>query len=210
MTREAPSIGEPPDDLRRFPVWHVLKGTSFFRVTSGEHGPWWFANAGDGRFDLDPPRGTCYLADDPVVAVLEFLGAAASAPVLDPAILDDRAVWSVQLPEQCDAADVTVRRARGFGVTAELASVTPYAVARRWAAAFAAAGFGGIRYRARHDPAGGRCLALFGVAGERRRWRRGRRGSIDESLRERLRVEAGIVVAAGPPSERQLDVRDVV
>ena len=61
-------------------------------------------------------------------------------------------MWHLGLPRQCSAADTTVRAARGFGVTAELASITPYDLPQQWAAAFAAAGHEGVRYRVRHDP----------------------------------------------------------
>lgn len=186
-------------------MWHVHAGTALHRVTSRGRGPWWFASDGSGRFDLDPPRGTCYLADDALVALLESLG-----PVLpgglDVADLQARVVWSVPLPAQCDAADTTARSARSHGVTAEVATVTPYDRPRRWAAAFAQAGFGGVRYRARHDPAGGRVLALFGAAGERRGWRRGRPAAATE-LAERLVAECRIVVAPRP-GVAELDVRD--
>ena len=208
MSRAAPSLGEP-GALDGFPVWHVLRGTAFYRVTAEGNGPWWFASDGGGRFDLPAPRGTCYLADDPLVALLEVLGALASAPVIEPGVLDGRSVWTLEMPDQCDAADTTTRRARGFGITAELAATARYAVTQRWAAAFAGAGFGGVRYRARHDPAGGRCLALFGAAGERRRWRRGRPAPVGDDLLERLRREAGVVVAPGRPSLDALrEVRD--
>jgi hypothetical protein len=189
-------------------VWHVLRGTTFHRVTAAGNGPWWFSSDGSGRFDLGPPRGTCYLADDPLVALLEALGVLASAPVVDPAVLDGRSVWTLALPEQCDAADTTTRRARGFGVTAELAAGARYALAQRWATALAAAGFGGLRYRARHDPGGGRCLALFGAAGERRRWKRGRPAPVGPSLLDRLRAEAGVVLAAAGPSVESLQLVD--
>jgi hypothetical protein len=210
VSRQEPSVAAaPPADLHAFPVWHVLRGTVLHRVTDAGRGPWWFASDGEGRFDLPPPRGTCYLADDPLVALLEALGPAGSAPVLAASVLDGRVVWSVALPDQCDAADLTARGARRFGVTAELAASTPYPTAQRWAAALAAAGYDGLRYRARHDPAGGRCLALFGAAGERRRWRRGRPAPVAATLAGRLRDEAGIVVEAARPSERALrDVRD--
>lgn len=208
MSAPVPSLGEP-GDLRGFPVWHVLRGATFHRVTAAGRGPWWFSSDGAGRFDLPPPRGTCYLADDPLVAVLEVLGAAASAPVIDPALLEERSVWTLELPDQCDAADTTTRRARGLGITAELAATAAYGTTQRWAAAFAGVGLGGVRYRARHDPGGGRCLALFGAAGERRRWRRGRPAPVGEALLRRLQAEAGISLAPERPSLRSLrDVRD--
>jgi hypothetical protein len=190
-------VTDPPEALDRFPVWHVHAGTTFHRVTHGEHGPWWFASDGGGRFDLVSPRGTCYLADDPVLAVLEVFGDLWPG-VVSAEFLSMRRLWTLALPSQCDAADTTVRAARGFGVTAELATVTPYELPQRWAFALAAAGFDGIRYRARHDPGGGRALALFGAAGERTRWRRGRSSPIAGPLLERLRREAGVVVAPIP------------
>ena len=63
--------------------------------------------AGEGRFDLDPPRGTCYLADDPLVAVLELLGAVGSVAAVHPSVLEGAVVWSLPMPTQCDAADAT-------------------------------------------------------------------------------------------------------
>ena len=203
--REAPSLGTP-GDLTGFPVWHVLRGAVLHRVTDAGRGPWWFASDGGGRFDLDAPRGTCYLADDAVVALLEVLGAAASAPVLAASLFDDRVVWSVALPEQCDAADTTTRRARALRRhrrAGDDRDVPP--ASRAWAAAFAGAGLGGVRYRARHDPGGGRCLALFGAAGERRRWRRGRSTPVAGALLTRLRDEAGVVLVGGRPHDDELD-----
>jgi hypothetical protein len=199
--RERSTLAEPPDPeaLAAFPVWHVHAGTTFHRVTHGEHGPWWFASDGAGRFDLAPPRGTCYLADDPVLALLEVFGDLRPG-IVSAELLATRRLWTLALPAQCDAADTTVRAARGFGVTAELATTTPYDLPQRWAAAFGAAGHDGIRYRARHDPGGGRALALFGAAGERARWRRGRSTPIAEDLVERLRSEAGVAVAPIPDS----------
>jgi hypothetical protein len=200
--RQRPALTPPPasEQLATFPVWHVHAGTTFHRVTRGDHGPWFFASDGTGRFDLSPPRGTCYLADDPVLAVLEVFGDLRPAMVSAEHVAARR-LWTLALPAQCDAADTTVRAARGHGVTAELATVTPYDGPQAWAAAFAAAGFDGIRYRARHDPGGGRALALFGAAGERTRWRRGRSSPIGPDVLERLRTEAGVVVAPIPDSK---------
>jgi hypothetical protein len=167
--RQTPSIGPPPaaEALAGFPVWHVLAGTVLCRVTSAGFGPWWFSSDEEGRFDLVPPRGTCYLADD----------------------------------------DTTVRAARGFGVTGELASMVPYDLPQRWAAAFAAAGYQGVRYRIRHDPGGSRALALFGAAGERR-WPQGRSQQVAGSLLARLASEAGVRVAPIPAASDLPEVWD--
>jgi len=195
-TRQIPSIGAPPDpdDLAGFPVWHVHAGTVLCRVTTSGLGPWWFSSGGAGRFDLAPPRGTCYLADDEVGALLEVLG---PVVVVSSSWAGRLSMWHLGLPHQCSAADTTVRAARGFGVTAELASMTPYALPQRWAAAFAATGHQGVRYRVRHDPGGSRALALFGATGERR-WPRGRRQRIGPTLLGRLAAEAGVRVAPLP------------
>jgi hypothetical protein len=57
-------------------------------------------------------------------------------------------------------ADLTSRRALGFGVTASLGASEEYDESQGFAAAVANAGFGGIRYLLRHDPA----QRLYGVA----------------------------------------------
>ena len=196
-TRQTLALGLPPapDDLVGFPVWHVHGGTTLFRVTTSGYGPWWFSSDGAGRFDLVPPRGTCYLADDELGAVLEVLGPVA---VVSAAWAKRFSIWQLGLPDQCSAADTTVRAARGFGVTAELATMTPYDLPQLWAAAFAAAGYQGVRYRVRHDPGGSRALALFGAAGERKRWRRGRCRDVDDDLLDRLADATGLRVAAVP------------
>ena len=115
MSREVSSLGDPPDDLDGFPVWHVHAGTVLHRVTRRDVGPWWFSSSG-GRFDLPPPRGTCYLADDEVVAVLESFGGLVPGPTVAAADVARRVVWDLPLPTQCDAADATVRGARRLGV----------------------------------------------------------------------------------------------
>ncbi|HEX6568164.1 MAG TPA: RES domain-containing protein [Acidimicrobiales bacterium] len=204
--RQTPSIGPPPppEQLAGFPAWHVHAGTVLCRVTSAGLGPWWFSSDAQGRFDLEPPRGTCYLADDEIGALLEVLG---PVQVVSPAWAGRLSMWHLGLPHQCRAADTTVRAARGFGVTAEIASITPYAVPQRWAAAFAAAGHQGVRYRIRHDPGGSRALALFGAAGERR-WPRGRSQRIGRAVLSRLTAESGIRVAPVPAASDLGEVWD--
>jgi RES domain len=196
-TRQTLALPLPPapTDLKGFPVWHVHSGTTLFRVTSSGHGPWWFSSDGAGRFDLAPPRGTCYLADDEMGALLEVLGPVA---VVSADWAKRFSIWLLGLPDQTSAADTTVRAARGFGVTAELATMTPYDMPQRWASAFAAAGYQGVRYRVRHDPGGSRALALFGLAGERRRWPRGRRRDVDDDVLDRLADATGLRIATLP------------
>ncbi|MHB8289454.1 MAG: hypothetical protein ACYDEY_09500 [Acidimicrobiales bacterium] len=42
------------------------------------------------RFDLDDPEGTCYLATDELVAVIETIGSDAAIGVVTPEFLDAR------------------------------------------------------------------------------------------------------------------------
>lgn len=63
-------------------------------------------------------------------------------------------------------ADLTSRRALGFGVTASLGADEDYAAGQAFAASALAAGYEGIRYLVRHDPAQRLYgLALFGPKG---------------------------------------------
>ncbi len=63
-------------------------------------------------------------------------------------------------------ADCTSARCRKLGLTGEVHSTPDYARTQAWAAAFAAAGFDGVRYLLRHDPSQRlRGIALFGPAG---------------------------------------------
>lgn len=125
--------------------------------------PWWFSADGSGRFDLDPPEGTCYLATDAFAAIRE---ATRLGPV-STIWLADRELRRVTAPDPGARLAATTRQAAGrYGVTTELATVVPYDLPRRWAAAFRAVGFDGIRHQLRHDqrarPSG---VALFGQAG---------------------------------------------
>lgn len=55
------TLGEP-GDLTGFPAAAAPK--RLVRVCRAENGTWWFSSDGSGRFDLDPPEGTCYFAAD--------------------------------------------------------------------------------------------------------------------------------------------------
>jgi hypothetical protein len=58
-------------------------------------------------------------------------------------------------------AAATWKAAGRYGVTAELGTLVPYDLPQRWAAAFRAHGFKGMRHMLRHDPrsrATGVCL----------------------------------------------------
>ena len=112
-------------------------------------------------------------------------------------------------------ADLTARKATGFGLNAEIHTTLDYARTRRWAAAFHRNGFRGLRHRLRGDVsqrlAG---WALFGTAGLRQRAPSGMStsvGMLDRAevaqVLERLGVElrpiASIVPVVDPPRRRR-------
>jgi hypothetical protein len=79
--------------------------------------------------------------------------------------LEIRRIVRLDLPPVL-LADCSSGLCREFGLTGEIHSTPDYALTQAWAAAFAAAGFDGIRYLLRHDP-GQRLagIAFFGPAG---------------------------------------------
>lgn len=161
----------------------------------------------DGRFDLPEPHGTCYLAADPVASLLEVLIPERNGGAVSSEFIAELRIRELQIPEEVLAADVTSRRASGFGITAEIGTLVPYQRPQSWAANFFRAGFRGIVYWLRHDPARSEALALFGPHGERKTWKRGRERAISGELVRRLMTECGIEVVA-PPRSDQLRIID--
>lgn len=160
--RERTALGPPPASLAGFPAYSVGAGTDLFRAHRRGLGPWWFGNDGAGRFDLRAPRGTCYVALDPLSALRERLGPVLGGSRAVPeSLLAESVVSRLRLPSARDAADVQDRGAAEFGVTRELESTVPYAVPQAWARAFDEAGFGGVRYGPRFTPGDSSALALF-------------------------------------------------
>ena len=173
MTR-AELAQQPPNprlDWPRFPSSTLADGRRLFRAA--RRSPWWFCACGGCRFDLRPPRGTCYLGTDPVSALLESIGVewTAGRP-LSPAFLLQRRVYTWAVTRPTRLADLVSRRAVGFNVTNELSAMTPYAVPQLFAELFDRVlsgrrrAFDGIRFRTRFDTAPApRGIALFGDAG---------------------------------------------
>lgn len=192
------SLREPPNDLDGFPGSRVP--ADLLRVCRGGRATWWFSSDGSGRFDLVPPTGTCYLATDAYAAIRE---ASRLGPVT-PGWLADRELRRVAPAEPGLRLAATTHRAAGsFGVTTELATLLPYDLPRRWAAAFRAHGFAGIRHELRHDqrarPSG---VALFGRAGASL-------GNDGERLRltPAMATECGVQVIP-PPRAAELTLLD--
>jgi hypothetical protein len=191
-------LGEPPDHLLGFPEAAAV--TQLHRLSEFP-GSWWYASAGDdpdvgGRFDLPSPNGTCYLADSLTGAVVEKLLRSPVKVVVDER-LDELFHTVVSVRRTPPVADLTARKATGYGLNAEIHTTLDYARTRRWAVAFHRNGFRGLRHRLRGDvtqrSAG---WALFGTAGLRHRAPNGMstsvrpldRGEVEQVL-ERLGVE---------------------
>jgi hypothetical protein len=87
--------------------------------------------------------------------------------ILPRAEVSARRISRLYIPGPATLADCTSPRALAFGITAEIHSSPDRTRTRTWAAAFARAGFDGMRFFVRHDPAQRRVgIALFGPAGE--------------------------------------------
>ncbi|HDL41806.1 MAG TPA: RES domain-containing protein, partial [Actinobacteria bacterium] len=179
----------------------------FYRCSQTSNGPWWFSSSGDGRFDLRAPRGTCYLATDPIVAVREALGPTEGRRIVTSRWFEQRSVRLLRLPRAVRVASVVEPAASRHGVTLEINTVIPYTVPQAWAEAFDVAGFGGVAYLLRHSASPERGIALFSAAGERTSWRRGIASPLAPSIVRALERRFGIEVV-DPPSTRSLTLSD--
>ena len=170
--REHIALGPPPSDpeaLHGFPRWALTTERTLFRAHSTSNGPWWFASAPGGRWDLPTPHGTVYLADSPETALRERIGRVLSSrSSLTAAEADASCVSRLHVPENVRLADLCSHRAADYGITREIHTLTPYVVTQAWAVAFHAGGAGGVRYDARFSTGRARAYAGFGDAGARR------------------------------------------
>ena len=63
---------------------------------------WWFSSDGSGRFDLPVPHGTCYLAEEPLAALLEVTR---GLTILSEDFLADRRLLTATLTVEMRVAD---------------------------------------------------------------------------------------------------------
>jgi hypothetical protein len=178
-----------------------------FRIVRKGHGPWWFSSSLEGRFDLPEPDGTCYLAADPLGALLELIGPDLEGGAVSTDFLRDRRLRELRVPEGIELSDLTSRRVSGFGITGEIGSIVPYDLPQTWATRLRSAGSGGVVYWLRHDPSRAEGYALFGPHGERKGWKKGKERPISRDLIGRLQRECSIEVLPVPRS-RQLQIVD--
>lgn len=143
-------LSEPnsPAQLAGFPTHTYSAGTVFVRSHSSIRGPWYFTNNGAGRFDLSGTHGTCYVAEDEVITLLEKFGGMKAVPDYS---IEEVSISSVSLAGDLVVADLTSNRGVAYGVTAEIFDTSDYPLTQRWAASLHAAGFAGVRYWARHE-----------------------------------------------------------
>ena len=200
--RQRISLKSPPEEvsaLRGFPLRTLRRGTVLWRVTRAGRNPWWFSSSLKGRFDLLAPLGTCYLAMDALAALMELVGPDITNGAVSRSFFSQRRLRRLALPRTHRVSNLTDRRALGFGVTAEVHTITPYTRPQAWAKALKDSGAQGVLYLVRHDPSfTGRGVGLFGKAGERRSWKRGRELAIDAKLESKLNEKCHVRVLPVP------------
>jgi len=150
--------------LARFPLSTLRGDREIHRIHRSERDPWWFSDDGSGRFDpIGSGMGACYFAALPVGAWIEVFR---KTTLLAETEVQGRSLSSLRLGSDVRLADITSRRALQFGITASLGADEDYTRSHTFAAEAVAAGFDGVRYLVRHDPAqriyG---YALFGTPG---------------------------------------------
>jgi RES domain-containing protein len=151
--------------LERFPRRTVRGDAELYRIHHRARGPYWFSLNGAGRFDpIGTGVGACYLAARPLGAWIEVFRKQVQ---LSERAVRDRVLFTVSLRTDLQVADLTSRRALQFPVTAPLGADEDYTASQRFAAQAVEAGFAGVRYFVRHDPAQKLYgIVLFGEPGD--------------------------------------------
>lgn len=194
--RRRPSLTEPPSELGGFPVYRLTPRRTLWRINLKGKSPWWFCSDLECRFDLHTPRGTCYVAEEPLGSFAEVFTDVTLVAEED---VKQRRLSALRVPRTLRLADCTKAASRGFGCTGEIHTTIDYDLTQLWARALAAAGFDGIRYLVRHDPAQRKVgIALFGDGGEASHWPDPATEEIDEELLEAASRRFGIRVLPRP------------
>lgn len=167
-----------------FPRRTLRGDRQIYRIHRTPHGPWWFSTDGSGRFDpVGTSSGACYLAEQPLGAWVEVFRK--TMLIAEPDVRG-RALQAVQLGRDLKLADLTSRRALQFGVTATMGANEEYTESQAFAVDAIAAGFDGVRYHVRHDPAqelhGIALFAAAGAATDMTLWPAGDESEIPECL----------------------------
>ncbi len=174
--------------LDGFPRRTLRGDRPIHRIHRSTTNAWWFSSDGSGRFDpIGTGAGACYLAERPLGAWIEVFR---KQMLLSEAEIRERSLFSVELGRPLRLADLTSRRALSFGVTASLGANEEYEASQAFATDAVAAGFAGVRYLVRHDPAQKLYgIALFGDPGADPSWPPGTdRGIPDDVITEARRA----------------------
>ena len=183
--------------LARFPRRTLRGDRIIYRVHRSANRAWWFSSDGTGRFDpVGTGKGACYLAEQPLGAWIEVFR---KQMLLAEAEIAERSLFAVAIGRDLRLANLASRRALEFGVTASLGAGEDYTQSQAFAAQAVDAGFDGIQYLARHDPAQRLFgIALFGAPGTDPDWPRGDDGPIEDELAAEARAAFGYRVVPSP------------
>jgi RES domain len=147
-----------------FPAHSLLPERVLYRVHMTRNDPVHFASDRRGRFNLldAPGAGTCYLAASPIGAYVETFGRFASG--ISQEDVEERSLSDLALTRPLNLADLTNRQVVGrYGIAGDISVGTDYVPSQRLASKLYEAGFDGVYYTARHDPAFlERSVAVFG------------------------------------------------
>ncbi|MHB1986367.1 MAG: RES family NAD+ phosphorylase [Acidimicrobiales bacterium] len=172
MTNRSPTVADPPTDYgtlaSRFPTLAKDRIPELVhRVHRVDREPEWFTD--DALYRWAPPPepavsfGTCYVATDPLTALMEVVG---DFDVVTPDMLASRALATMSI-QAGQFADMENPAIASFGLDRRISIGDDYGACQRWAKALWLAGFNGVHYEPRHDPRGSgfTALALFGDPG---------------------------------------------
>ena len=169
LTRTGLGLRKPPADISGFPTKQVRKGKVLYRAHHKNNSPWWFASDDGGRFNLDPPSGTCYLAIDEETALRERLGRGTiKRGMVSQGFADETVVSQVSVFKGGRVANTCHREATNYGMTREIATYARrgYGLTRHWARRFHAERLRGILYESRFTTiTAPNAYALFDSAG---------------------------------------------
>lgn len=168
---DIPPLAEPPADYDElagaFP--QLIKERLpelVFRVHRLGREPEWFTDGAGFRWDPPPGSGatfgTCYVATDPLTALMEVVG---DLLALTRDQIDGRALATLMFPDVDRLADMTSPEIARWGLDRRISVGDFYDVPQRWALALRLAGYSGVYYEPRHHPGGGASIAIFGDPG---------------------------------------------
>jgi len=193
---------QPNVDLAAFPAKLIPAKRVVYRQHASKHSPWYFASGDRGRFNLDEPSGTLYLATTPKAAALELVGPDAAANgYINASVVNGRLISKLRTPVAIRAACLTSPNALNWRIVVhELISMPTYIIPRAWARAFAVAGFAGLWVPLRFSDPKPRGIALFGKSGTRN-WPR----DVNPETARKVCEKNGISVI-DPPHSRALNI----